>query len=294
MGRFQRALAVIFVILPLILVVSCDAHHYFYRPTQVVYADPADQGLRYEEVFLDSLDGTRLHGWFVHAEGPARATLIHFHGNNKNISGHLRYVDWLPRHGFNVFLFDYRGYGQSAGKPAPEGLTDDGVVAIRHVQARRDVDPRRLLVFAQSLGGSYALAALARERRGVCAAVVEGAFSSHRAIAVDQMASDDVPRPLKSAIADLLFDTRHDADPLIGQLGDLPIMLIHGSADDVVPIAHGDRLATLLPQGSVYWRIDGDRHLETFMPGREKNRERLLGFFAQSLANCSARSPGGS
>ncbi|MBS1196742.1 MAG: hydrolase or acyltransferase, alpha/beta fold family [Proteobacteria bacterium] len=286
MARPQRWLEIYCLLACLASLPGCDAHHYFYRPTQEQYANPANQGLRYEDIFFTSLDGTRLHGWFIPAKGQAQGTLIHFHGNSKNISGHLHYTDWLAEKGFNLFLFDYRGYGKSAGTPEPEGLTQDGVAAIRYIQSRKDIDHNRLLVFGQSLGGTYSLTALARERRGVCGVVIEGTFSSHREIAIDQMASDDVPRPLKSFIATLLVGNQHDAAPLIGQFGKLPILLVHGSADSVIPVAHGDRLAALLPKDATYWRKEGDHHLVTFMADRTENRASLQQFLEHSLKNC--------
>lgn len=289
MARLRKILNIFCPVLWLFNLAGCDAHHYFFRPTQDQYANPSEQGLNYEDVFFSSLDGTRLHGWFIPAKGQAQGTLIHFHGNSKNISGHLHYTDWLSQHGFNLFLFDYRGYGKSAGTPEPEGLTQDGVAAICYVQSRKDVDANRLVVFGQSLGGTYSLTSLARERRGVCGIVVEGTFSTHREIAVDQMASDMVPRPLKALIAHFVVGNQHDAAPLIGQFGKLPILLVHGTADDVIPVAHGDRLAALLPKGAPYWRMEGDNHLVTFMADKKENRIKLRQFLEQSLKNCSEK-----
>src|ERR1044072_7983864 len=81
----------------------------FYYPDGFVYDRPSRAGLAYEEVTFRSADGTRLSGWFMPAVGEARATVVHFHGNARNISAHWRLVGWLPRRGFNVLVFDYRG-----------------------------------------------------------------------------------------------------------------------------------------------------------------------------------------
>ena len=98
---------------------SC-AQQAFYYPDHADYGTPAQAGLQHEDIFFQSEDGTRLHGWFIPAQNaggliPARATIIHFHGNAQNLSAHKEAVQWLPAHGYNVFLFDYRGYGLSEG-----------------------------------------------------------------------------------------------------------------------------------------------------------------------------------
>lgn len=99
---------------------SC-AQNAFYYPDRTNYGTPAQQGLRYEDVRFASKDGTPLHGWFVPAQCPAesslhpaacpaRATVIHFHSNAQNLSAHWAAVRHLPAEGYNVFLFDYRGW----------------------------------------------------------------------------------------------------------------------------------------------------------------------------------------
>src|SRR5574341_868653 len=125
---------------------GCDG--LFYHPSRNAFLDPASIGFPFQDVGFNSLDGTRLHGWFfAPKDGPerAKATVIHFHGNAENISTHFQAVAWLAREGFNVFVFDYRGYGQSDGKPNPEGIEEDEVAAARWVRGRPDVDPDRLI-----------------------------------------------------------------------------------------------------------------------------------------------------
>src|ERR1051325_11044653 len=136
----------------------------FYHPDRVLYDTPARLGLKYEQVTFASQDGTRLVGWFIPARGyadPKRAkgTVVHFHGNAQNLSAHWQFVDWLPQRGFNLFVFDYRGYGASQGSPEPKGVFEDSLAALDYVRARPDVDPERLLALGQSLGGTNAIAA---------------------------------------------------------------------------------------------------------------------------------------
>ena len=108
---------------------SC-ASGLFFRPTEVAYCTPATAGATVEDVWFRSADGTRLHGWWLAADGEPRGAVVFCHGNNRNLTHHVRYARWMCEHGFAVLLFDYRGYGQSEGSPSRSGCIDDTCAAI--------------------------------------------------------------------------------------------------------------------------------------------------------------------
>ena len=92
----------------------CDS--LFYYPTKKLYERPEKSGLRFESVFFETEDGERLHGLFFHAVSAPLGTVVHFHGNAGNVTGHWPLIAWLPPAGWNVLCFDYRGFGQSTGR----------------------------------------------------------------------------------------------------------------------------------------------------------------------------------
>ena len=163
------------------LLTGC-AHHFFYLPTQVFYDTPKRAGLRFEEVSFSSYDGTRLTGWFFPATGygdsrNAKGTVVHFHDNARNISAHWQYVEWLPRRGFNLFVFDYRGFGASEGIPDHKGVFEDSGSALDYVRSRPDVNPENMVLLGQSIGGANAIAVVGSgNRKGVKAIVIEATF----------------------------------------------------------------------------------------------------------------------
>lgn len=263
---------------------GCVEWLYFYNPSQQSYATPEERGLRYEEVNFSSGDGTRLYGWFIPARGRRHGTIAYFHGNTKNVSGHLRYVEWLPDHGYDVFLFDYRGYGRSAGNPAPQGVHDDCVAALGYLRGRTDVDQQRLVVFGQSLGGNYALSALADvPRQGIRAAVIEGAFASHREIAKDKIAGYPMPEGARSWLVDFLVGDRYDAIGALKRIDDIPLLLIHGSDDDVVPYRHAQLLYAAAQGQRQLWTVTGGRHLDTFVYRQDPWRRKLIEYLDAAL-----------
>ena len=112
---------------------------------------PEEWGLAYEDVFLDTEEGVRLHGWYIPRQG-AKQTLLFFHGNADNISHRGASVEIFHRLGLNIFIFDYRGYGKSQGKPDENGLYQDARAAWRYLTDERGFDQQDIILFGRSLG----------------------------------------------------------------------------------------------------------------------------------------------
>lgn len=263
----------------------------FFQPNRIRYTLPQQFGLRSEDVFFRSTDGTRLTGWFLPADGQALATIVYFHGNGANISNHLPVVRWLPAAHYAVFIFDYRGYGVSEGEPTREGVVQDGVAAIRYVRGRADVDPERIVVFGQSLGGAVAISALAAAgTRGVRALVLEGAFGSYREVARTFMNEHWFTWPFQYPVAWLaISDDLRPYDDLPALAG-VPLLVIHSTGDRTVPIENGRRLFEAFPgPDKTFWQVEGLPHIATFIRDGSPWRGRLLDWLARRLE--PARTP---
>lgn len=265
------------VALPMLLIGGC-VESLFYHPDRVRYETPAALGLRYEPVVFRSSDGTALSGWFMPATGradprQAKGTVIHLHGNAQNMSAHWRFVAWLPAQDYNVFVFDYRGYGESEGSPEARGLLADSRSAIAYVRTRPDVDPARLLVFGQSLGGANAIAAVGSgEREGVRAVAIESTFYSYSSIASDVLAGGGM----------LVRDT-YAPSKYIADVAPIPLLFIHGTADRVIPMAHSQRLHADAREPKRLVEVEGAGHLEVMSAPRFGSRyQRVLTEFFES------------
>nr|WP_318384786.1 alpha/beta hydrolase [uncultured Enterobacter sp.] len=249
----------------LLVVLACGyvlhrvANAAFFYPNDTVYGP---MPVFAESVTFNAKDGTRLHGWFIpSATGPAgraTATVIHAHGNAGNMSAHWPLVSWLPQRNVNLFMFDYRGYGQSQGSPSQAGLCDDTQSAIAYVRQRSDVDPQRLVLLGQSLGGNNVLAAFGQEtqtpgRSGIRAIILDSTFSSYSAIA-----SDVVPG------SGILLNNRYSADRYIAAVSPIPVLIIHGKADRVIPWQHSETLYRLAGQPKQAILIPDGEHIDAF------------------------------
>jgi dipeptidyl aminopeptidase/acylaminoacyl peptidase len=245
---------------------------------------PDQLGLEYREVFFASADGVRLHGWLLPARTETIAgTVVFLHGNAQNVSSHIASVFWMPAAGFNVFLFDYRGYGASEGKPTIADVHRDAEAAIRQAASLPGVDRARIAVFGQSLGGAIAPTAVERTRAEVPvrALVIDSAFSDFRGIAREKLASFWLTWPVHGPLARTIPDTTSPTRA-IARLDDIPVLIVHGEADGVIPVEHARRMRDAAGKHAELWLVPGAGHIQAFQDAAM--RDRLAAFLAEALA----------
>jgi uncharacterized protein len=221
----------------------------FFYPSREFVRNPhleeALDGIAREDVFFTTPDGLRLHGWMLRPAGRPSGTILFIHGNAGNVSTHVGAVLWLALAGYEVFLFDYRGFGLSEGTPTIEGIHIDTLAALETVAARTPADGGApIVVLGQSLGGSAAVYAVAtsRHKDRVRALVIDSAFSGYRRIAREKITAYlFFLWPLRHPLS-LLIDDRFSASRWIGRVPPVPLLIIHGDADEVVPVDHSERL----------------------------------------------------
>ncbi|MGI9303728.1 MAG: alpha/beta hydrolase [Gammaproteobacteria bacterium] len=236
--------------------------------------------MSYEDVRFHSGDGVGLHGWFLPASGKAAGTLVFLHGNAENISTHFAAVHWLPEHGFDVFIFDYRGFGLSEGAPHIKGAHQDVTAALRYVRGRKDVDPDRLILFGQSIGGAMALYAAATSGVPLRAVVSESAFASYPGIMREKMSKVILTWPLQWMA--LGMTSKYDPIKVIDNIT-VPLLLIHGDHDPIVPVQHAHRLYASAQGSKHFWVVDNGGHIDAFAPKRLAYRLRFTEFLRAVL-----------
>ena len=237
---------------------------FIYFPERSVGATPAGAGLAYEDVFFRTEDGVRIHGWFVPGGGDA-LTLLWFHGNGGNLGHRVETLELLHDElGVDVLMIDYRGYGRSEGRPSEEGLHLDARAALETLLGRRGQDASRVVLFGQSLGAAVAVR-LATETE-VGAVILEAAFTS----------IPDLARELYGGLpVGALLRTRFDSEARIARL-DVPVLLLHGERDEIVPLEMGERLFAAAREPKHFEVITGARHNDVYLA--EGYADALRGF----------------
>lgn len=256
---------------------------FFYHPTRTVYATPRQFGLRFEPVRFETRDHMVLDAWFFPAGGEeALGTVVHFHGNAGNITGHFPHVAWLPGAGWNLFCFDYRGYGQSKGRPSRSGLIADGHAALDYLRTRRDVDPARLIVFGQSLGGAVGIVVVA-QRSDVAGVAVDGAFSDYQRIAAWHMRRNPLLFPLAGLLPRLMMSDGYDPIDYVSRISPRPLFIMHGRDDEIVDPHMAEELYAAAREPKELWLIDGVGHYCALDELADEARPRLLAFFEKCV-----------
>ena len=263
----------------LLLLSGCT--HLFFQPSKNIISDPADSGLKYETIKFKSGDGTELTGMFFAPPSPPLGTIIHFHGNAQNMTAHFPYSSWLAAAGYNVFIFDYRGYGASAGKATLAGLVMDGKAALAHALKLPGAEPGKMIIFGQSLGGAIAVAAAAESGFKPAAMVLEGTFYSYRSVASAVLRRRWWTWPF-SWLPLLAVSGRHAPSDEIPAM-DCPKLFIHSELDPIVPFEQGKKLYEAAGLPKEFWAVPSG-HIDAFYGYREVYGPQLLAYLKKVLA----------
>lgn len=244
------------------------------NPGRELSGTPADAGMDFEDVTLETADGVTVFGWFV--PGRSHRVLLFFHGNAGNISHRLESIRQLHGLGLSVFIVDYRGYGRSGGKPTEQGMYLDAQAAWAYL-LDRGFSPDEIVVFGRSLGASVA-AHLAARRRPL-ALILESGFTS-----VPDVAADLYPwLPVR-----LLSRISHSTREYVGNVR-CPVLVVHSREDEIIPFRHGQAIYQSAPEPRTFVELHGlhnDAHVRderTYLDG--------LGAFLASLPDPRSRLP---
>ncbi|MCX5722785.1 MAG: alpha/beta hydrolase [Nitrospirae bacterium] len=222
-------------------------------------------GLPLEEVWFTSGDGTKLFGWYVENLA-TNGVILWCHGNAGNIINRLENLKLLSQLGLSVFLFDYRGYGRSQGKPSEEGLYQDALGAYDYLTRTRMIRPERLVLFGRSLGA--AVAGELASQKPAAGLILESAFPSIEAVAKFHYGGLPVHRLLGADFS--LIDR-------LPQLS-LPKLIIHGDKDDIIPLELGRQIFEAAKPPKSFYLIEGADHNNTYQIGGAAYFQRWIEF----------------
>lgn len=234
--------------------------HMIFFPMSKLYQTPDNWGLEYENVSFTTEDQVKLHGWFL-PNAESDNVLLFFHGNAGNISHRRDSIEIFHRLGLNVFIFDYRGYGQSEGKPDEQGLYRDANAAWHYLTEDKGFDADSIILFGRSLGGAVA-AKLAAEVQAQ-GLMLESTLSSAREFAREVF-----------KILSRLVVIRYDFNTLKHiQKVNCPVLVLHSPDDEIMPYRLGRKVYESANQPKQFVRMRGDHNTGFFLSQPEYEQE---------------------
>ena len=228
---------------------------FLYSPVREVACTPDGLGLDFEDVVFKSSDSLRLSGWYVPAEG-SEFTVLFCHGNGGNIMHRLDSINIFNNLGLNCFIFDYRGYGNSQGKPSEEGIYLDAEAAYKWLTEEKKIPPGNIIIFGRSLGGSIA-AHLAGKVKAA-ALIVESTFTSYA----------DIGRKFYPYMPVRWFARFSYSTIDFIRNVNCPVMLIYSRNDEIVPFEFGPELYEAANEPKEFVEIFGS-HNDGFLVSGE-------------------------
>lgn len=196
-------------------------------------------------------DGITAHPELV--EGSTNLTILWFHGNAGNLGYQVDDLaalrQWTAAH---IFIFDYRGYGNSAGRPSERGFYRDARAAWRYLLTRPDIDPQRIILYSRSLGTAAAVELAANPPDGPLpyAVILYSPLTS-----LGDMARAVHPRLPLHWLAGGQFNS-------LARIGGLsrPLLIIHSAEDEIIPVEQGYRLFAAAPEPKQFLIPDAAGH----------------------------------
>jgi len=237
-----------------------------YHPAPWVERDWARASrLPLEDVWFEAEDGTRLFGWYAPST-VTPAVLLWCHGNAGNIIHRLDNLAYLHQLGLSVFLFDYRGYGRSTGRPSEAGLYQDALAAYAYLTKTRGIEASRIVIFGRSLGG--AVAGDLASKRPAAGLILESTFPSVEAMARTYYFGFPAHWFVgaRFPLADRLKQVR------------MPVLVIHGALDEVVPFELGRQVYEAAPSPKAFYPVAGADHNNLYVAGGRPYYQRLKQF----------------
>ena len=247
----------------------------FYLPSHDEPATPATWGFKFEEVGFHSGDGTPLHGWFIPSRGTkAKGTVVFSHGNAGSLGHHLGFVLWFAEAGFNVLAYDYRGFGKSGGSVGRRGMINDVKAAFTYVSKRADLDANRLVSYGHSLGGAQSVTAIGEAPvKGLRAVIIDGAFASYRTMA----------RVIGGRLGESLVTDDLAPKDFVSKISPVPLLVVHGSNDIVVPVSQGRRLFRDAIEPKTMFEVKDGSHGDSLARDQGAFRKRVIAWLETRL-----------
>ena len=263
-------LAVVYLLFGLYLFLFQSEYVYYPKyPERMITDTPKSIGLTYEKILLEVEKGERISGWFVTVEN-SRGVLLFCHGNAANIGHRLESVRIFAELCLDILIFDYRGYGESEGKPSESNTYEDAETAWRYLVEERHINPEKIIVFGRSLGGGIASYIASRFSPGML--ILESTFTFLPDVAAPRFPFFPVR---------LIMRIKYPTSEYLNDVN-CPVLVIHSRDDEEIPFSHSQKLFEIVTAPKVFLEIKGT-HNEGYKESSPSYEEGLDMFISKYL-----------
>jgi uncharacterized protein len=233
----------------------------FFYPYRELIETPKHWGLEYDDVYLDSSDGIRIHGWYI-PHKQAKKVVLFFHGNGGNISHRGDSIKIFNQLGVNVLIIDYQGYGNSNGSAGEKEFYQDARSAWQYLIEQRGFKHDQIILFGRSIGAAVATKLSVETKPEKL--ILESAFSSSR-----DMADKVLPLISRITMIRYPFNSLQRIKDINAQL-----LMLHSPDDDIVPYYLGKKLYQSANQPKQFVELKGN-HNYGFMLSQPEYQQAL-------------------
>ena len=262
----------------LLFLSSCS--NFLFVPIKPFPVTPDAADILYEDIFIDTADGLKLHGWRLHADvesadAKPAGSILFFHGNGDNVSTQLPNTFWLVKQGYDLYVFDYREYGRSQGEAELDSTIDDMALMIAYTVTQLP-DDEKLIVMGHSLGGAMAIYSVAHSahREKIEALITIEAFSDYHDVTQDVLSNSWLFWLFQWPLSFTVDNSYRPLDS-IGLVSPIPVVIIHSENDEMIDRYHADRLFEAANEPKLFKLITSN-HNNIFIA--KENRQVLIDY----------------
>ncbi len=244
-----------------VLVSLTGCTSFLFQPQRPTYATPDMLEVLYEDIFTEASDNLRLHGWKLLAENNTEGSVLYFHGNAENISTHFTNIFWLTKQGFDVYLFDYRGYGRSEGTAQLDAIISDIDIMIGYV-VKQIPENEKLAVVGHSLGGALAIYGVAKTsyKDRIKLLLTVESFADYRDVTQDVLSLSWLTWLFQWPLSFTVDNSYRPAD-VVAEVAPVPLVIMHSKQDRIIPFYHAEALYAAAGQPKKLQLITGSHNL---------------------------------
>ena len=245
-----------------------------FTPSNFIKKDPSYYQLQFENIKINTSDGSSLHGWFI-PSSKSIATVLFFHGNAGNISNRLEELSVWHKISVNVFIIDYRGYGKSKGILSEKGIYLDAQAAYDYLIEEKKIPANKIVCFGRSLGGAAAIYLASCQNIG--SLIVCSAFTS-----LEGLINSIFPNWLAVVLRKII--TMNFASIQRIQKVNCPVLFLHGGDDALIPAKLGKILYEKARSPKMWYLVPGASHNNIFILGGRKYWYLIKSFIVKTIS----------